>query len=140
MLVENHSLKPYRQRVLGTYVLLEEALRALGARRRRAAGRDRARTARCRPGQVLLALEAARGSRSGSVAFLPHRARDLPLRPPRAGEEVRWTGPPAAADRGPGLRREPGVGADAAARLLGPGDQARGDRAAARCTASRWRR
>jgi murein tripeptide amidase MpaA len=31
VLVENHSLKPYEQRVLGTYVLLEAALRALGA-------------------------------------------------------------------------------------------------------------
>src|SRR5690349_17457236 len=31
VLVENHSLKPYRQRVLGTYVLLESSLRTLGA-------------------------------------------------------------------------------------------------------------
>ncbi len=31
ILVENHSLKPYRQRVLGTYVLLEASLRTLGA-------------------------------------------------------------------------------------------------------------
>lgn len=30
VLVENHSLKPYRQRVLGTYVLLESALSLLG--------------------------------------------------------------------------------------------------------------
>ena len=30
VLVENHSLKPYRQRVLGTYVLLESALRTVG--------------------------------------------------------------------------------------------------------------
>ena len=29
-LVENHSLKPYKQRVLGTYVLLESALRVVG--------------------------------------------------------------------------------------------------------------
>ncbi|MCW8127113.1 M14 family metallopeptidase [Microbulbifer halophilus] len=29
VLVENHSLKPYRQRVLGTYVLIEAALEAL---------------------------------------------------------------------------------------------------------------
>lgn len=29
VLVENHSLKPYRQRVLGTYVLLEATLKAL---------------------------------------------------------------------------------------------------------------
>lgn len=30
VLVENHSLKPYRQRVLGTYVLLEATIKALG--------------------------------------------------------------------------------------------------------------
>ena len=30
VLVEAHSLKPYRQRVLGTYVLIEESLRLLG--------------------------------------------------------------------------------------------------------------
>jgi hypothetical protein len=29
ILVENHSLKPYRQRVLGTYILLEETLKLL---------------------------------------------------------------------------------------------------------------
>jgi hypothetical protein len=39
LLIENHSLKPYKQRVLGTYVLLESALRTLaqGATRLRAA-------------------------------------------------------------------------------------------------------
>lgn len=31
VLVENHSLKPYKQRVLGTYVLLESALKVLAA-------------------------------------------------------------------------------------------------------------
>lgn len=31
ILVETHSLKPYRQRVLGTYVFVEEALRQVGA-------------------------------------------------------------------------------------------------------------
>ncbi|MFT6867881.1 MAG: hypothetical protein ACJA08_002727 [Cyclobacteriaceae bacterium] len=31
ILVENHSLKPYKQRVLGTYVLLESTLRLLSA-------------------------------------------------------------------------------------------------------------
>ncbi|WP_346836677.1 M14 family metallopeptidase [Microbulbifer sp. SAOS-129_SWC] len=30
VLVENHSLKPYRQRVLGTYVFIEAALKAVG--------------------------------------------------------------------------------------------------------------
>lgn len=31
VLVENHSLKPYRQRVLGTYVLLEQTLKTLAS-------------------------------------------------------------------------------------------------------------
>lgn len=45
MLVENHSLKPYEQRVLGTYVLLEAALRVVGhdpAGLRQAIATDRA--------------------------------------------------------------------------------------------------
>jgi hypothetical protein len=46
VLFENHSLKPYRQRVLGTYVALESALRVLGSERdalRAAVAADRAR-------------------------------------------------------------------------------------------------
>ena len=46
LLVENHSLKPYAQRVLGTYVLLESALRTLGqqaAALRAAIAQDRGR-------------------------------------------------------------------------------------------------
>ena len=46
VLLENHSLKPYRQRVLGTYVFVEASMRALAAeyedlRRRVAADRSR---------------------------------------------------------------------------------------------------
>ena len=46
VLVENHALKPYRQRVLGTYVLLESTMRLLGREKaalRRAIEADRAR-------------------------------------------------------------------------------------------------
>ncbi len=46
VLVENHSLKPYEQRVLGTYVLLETTLRLLAsaaAPLREAVAQDRAR-------------------------------------------------------------------------------------------------
>lgn len=46
VLVENHSLKPYKQRVLGTYVLMESALRLLGREKgplRAAVEADRAR-------------------------------------------------------------------------------------------------
>jgi murein tripeptide amidase MpaA len=53
LLVETHSLKPFRQRVLGTYVLLESALRTLGRQAtslREAVAADEAR----RPVQVPL--------------------------------------------------------------------------------------
>lgn len=49
ILVENHSLKPYDQRVLGTYVFLEEILRVTAREKeglRRAAAADRAERAR----------------------------------------------------------------------------------------------
>jgi hypothetical protein len=52
VLVENHSLKPYRQRVLGTYVLLESTLRTLGEEAgalRTAVASDRARRPRIVP-------------------------------------------------------------------------------------------
>ncbi|HEX7154149.1 MAG TPA: M14 family metallopeptidase [Thermoanaerobaculia bacterium] len=48
VLLENHSLKPYDQRVLGTYVFLEQSLRTLGANAaalQRATDEDRARKA-----------------------------------------------------------------------------------------------
>jgi len=48
VLVENHSLKPFEQRVLGTYVLLEETLRVLADEAdslRAATAEDRARRA-----------------------------------------------------------------------------------------------
>ncbi|MCL4818126.1 MAG: M14 family metallopeptidase [Vicinamibacteria bacterium] len=54
LLVENHSLKPYDRRVLGTHVLLESALRALGERGaelKAATAADRAR----RPAEVPVA-------------------------------------------------------------------------------------
>ncbi len=60
VLVENHSLKPYRQRVLGTYVLLESALKALpdgAAALRRAVTADRTKESQ----QVTLSWVPAEG-------------------------------------------------------------------------------
>jgi murein tripeptide amidase MpaA len=60
VLVENHSLKPYPQRVLGMYVLLDSALRTLGehgAELRQAAAADRAR----RPAEIPLDWVASTG-------------------------------------------------------------------------------
>jgi len=91
VLVENHSLKPYRQRVLGTYVLLAASLEVLAREHlalQHAAGQDRMR----RPDRVVL----------GYLAN-PAAARPVPFkgiaseRYPGAAsgtEVVRWLGTP----------------------------------------------
>lgn len=91
LLVENHSLKPYDQRVLGTYVLLESALSTLasdGTELRRAVALDRAR----RPDPVPLAWGVGGG---------PHATTELlgvasRLEPSTVsgGEALAWTGEP----------------------------------------------
>ncbi len=96
VLVENHSLKPYRQRVLGTYVLLEESLKVLakdGAALRAAEQRDRA----ARPTVV----EANFGTGFGSGGDKPLRTVNfLGVQfetyesPASGGKEVRWLGKP----------------------------------------------
>ncbi|HWU15468.1 MAG TPA: M14 family metallopeptidase [Caulobacter sp.] len=96
VLVENHSLKPYRQRVLGTYVLLEESLKILakdGAALRAAEDQDRAR----RPAVV----EANFGTGFGkggdkplrTVSFLgvQYETYDSPA---SGRKEIRWLGKP----------------------------------------------
>lgn len=53
VLVETHSLKPYRQRVLGTYVLVEEALKLVGEDRF-ALGAAIASDRRTRPAEMVV--------------------------------------------------------------------------------------
>jgi hypothetical protein len=92
VLVENHSLKPYDQRVLGTYVLLEQALAALGEH-----------------GGELEAAAASDAARLPDPLPLAWRMAETPARPamtwkgvtrrlePSAvtgGERVVWTGLP----------------------------------------------
>ena len=92
VLVETHSLKPYRQRVLGTYVLVEESLRLVGEEGDRvhaAIAADRASL----PSQTTLSWKAAprplfvipdfRG-----VAHVKYRS------PASGGNEVRYLGRP----------------------------------------------
>lgn len=96
VLVENHSLKPYDQRVLGTYVLLEAALRALGedgSSLRRAIEADRAR----RPAEVPLAWGMpADGAAPALVDFLGIESRLVPS-PITGRSRVEWTGRPITA-------------------------------------------
>ncbi|PSJ36316.1 M14 family metallopeptidase [Allosphingosinicella deserti] len=92
VLVENHMLKPYRQRVLGTYVLLEAALelaaqdreRILKAKRRDRSSRPATMLARWRPAPNPIGfVKSFKG-----VAFETYRS-------PASGRlEQRWTGKP----------------------------------------------
>jgi hypothetical protein len=91
VLVENHSLKPYDQRVLGTYVLLESCLATLAehsAELRRAVVADRAR----RPASLPLDFRVP-GTAPRTMEFLGIEAQ-------RSGSEVtggqvlQWTGRP----------------------------------------------
>ncbi|GAB4187584.1 MAG: M14 family metallopeptidase [Wenzhouxiangellaceae bacterium] len=88
ILVENHSLKPYRQRVLGTYVMLRSALQVAGAEReslRQATLQDRfaARD------QVPLGFAA--GDQNGSIRFQGIRSRSE-LSAISGGLVTRWLG------------------------------------------------
>lgn len=92
VLVENHMLKPYRQRVLGTYVLLEAALKLAAVDRARIAAAkavDRA----SRPATMLARWTPAATPIGGvdrfkGIAFETYRS-------PASGRlEQRWTGRP----------------------------------------------
>jgi hypothetical protein len=95
VLVENHSLKPYRQRVLGTYVLLEETLKVLakdGAALRAAEEQDRAQ----RPAVIKANFGTdfgGGGKPLHTVSFLgvQYETYDSPA---SGGKEVRWLGKP----------------------------------------------
>ncbi len=91
VLFENHSLKPYRQRVLGLHVALESALRALGesgAELRAATQADRAR----RPSEIVLSW------RTPERPDATLEIRGVGMRRERSevsgAERVVWTGVP----------------------------------------------
>jgi murein tripeptide amidase MpaA len=92
VLVENHMLKPYRQRVLGTYVLLEAAL-TLAATDRDRIGAAKARDRSSRPATMLTSWKPTKKpvgwvDQFRGVAFETYRS-------PATGRlEQRWTGRP----------------------------------------------
>jgi hypothetical protein len=106
VLIENHSLKPYRQRVLGTYVLIEASMRLLaehGAQLRTAVAAD----ARERP----RTLPAGWRQTEAPVSrrdFLPIE-RETYLSPASGAEETRWLGHPAGETRMPQFGQEPTI-------------------------------
>ncbi|MDI1250613.1 MAG: M14 family metallopeptidase [Lacunisphaera sp.] len=91
VLVENHSLKSYKQRVLGTYVLLEAALQSLaahGAELRAAIAADSA----ARPAQLPVNWSQA-GAPTTTIDFKGIAYEEY-LSPASGTKEVRWLGTP----------------------------------------------
>lgn len=90
ILVENHSLKPYRQRVLGTRVLLEASLKILGTHaqelRKTIASDQNARP-------PILPMNWGGGGGKTNMDFLGV-AYELYHSPASGGAEVRWLGSP----------------------------------------------
>ncbi|HYE42798.1 MAG TPA: M14 family metallopeptidase [Caulobacteraceae bacterium] len=106
VLVENHSLKPYRQRVLGTYVLLEESIRALaehGAELQAATDADRARRSATIMGSWRFPT-----APGGEREHLPI-AYELYDSPASGRQEVRWLGKAGKPIKLPVFYSQPGV-------------------------------
>jgi murein tripeptide amidase MpaA len=92
ILVENHSLKPYPQRVLGTYVFLEETLRLVAKERsalRNATDADRARV----PARVPTAWRVPADQKPQMVDILGVTSRRT-LSPISGDVRVEWLGKP----------------------------------------------
>lgn len=94
-LVENHSLKPHRQRVLGTYVLLESTLRILGH-----VGRGLQEATRAdqglRPNPVTLSWQ--RGDREPPRITFLGVTSELSESPISGTQRITWTGQPVTLD------------------------------------------
>lgn len=89
VLVENHRLKSYRQRVLGDYVLLEVALRVVARDATRIAAAKRTDRA-ARPAELMVAWERL----EQPIAQLPFKGVTYTraLSPASGRQELRWEG------------------------------------------------
>jgi murein tripeptide amidase MpaA len=106
VLVENHSLKPYRQRVLGTYVLLEASLKLLaekGADLKAAIAADRA----LRPATVDANWKPVEAP-MGQVDFLTMQYERV-ASAATGGQVLHWTGAKGPTVRTPVYGSEPGI-------------------------------
>jgi hypothetical protein len=106
VLVETHSLKSYRQRVLGTYVLIEASLRTLGTEGnalQQAVTADMA----ARPAMVPLNQGKSTGERK-TIDFLGV-ASETYLSPATGTNEIRWLGTPRLLSQLPLTLEKPDV-------------------------------
>ncbi|MCR5878294.1 M14 family metallopeptidase [Phenylobacterium sp. J367] len=121
VLVETHSLKPYRQRVLGTYVLLEATLRAAAASGD-ALNAARAADRTLRKDRVVLSWKPLKAP-IDSFAFRPIQ-RETWRSEASGRDEVRWTGRPGPVIQAPVFGSEPDVVVDAPAAYWVPAHKA----------------
>jgi hypothetical protein len=91
ILVENHSLKPYRRRVFGTYVLLESSLKTLGDHAREL-HRAIAADVSAAPASIPMNWSYA-ADRKTAIDFLGINYETYES-PATGGREVRWLGTP----------------------------------------------
>ncbi|RIK76702.1 carboxypeptidase [candidate division KSB1 bacterium] len=92
VLVENHSLKPYKQRVLGTYLLLESTMRVLamhGSKLQKAIAADRGR----RLPEVPLTWRVPRQSSGEKILFLGVESKQIFSTITNSAYD-QWTGKP----------------------------------------------
>lgn len=106
VLVENHSLKPYRQRVLGTYVLLESTLGTLGSR---ATGLQEAIAADRAARPASLPINSSRGGGGQTAMDFLGIGYETYVSPATGGAEVRWLGTPKVYPRLPVFLDQPGT-------------------------------
>ncbi|MDP2716020.1 M14 family metallopeptidase [Rheinheimera sp.] len=90
VLVENHSLKPYRQRVLGTYVLLEQSLKLLNEQGK-ALILARQADLQARPKRMVLSFKASEQADVIDFKGISYELRQSAI----SGDSyVAWTGKP----------------------------------------------
>lgn len=90
ILIENHSLKPYKQRVLGTYVMLEATLKILGQQATKltsAIKQDKFSY----PARVTLTWKEAQQAQAWDFKGIEYRMEVSPI---SGNEVVRWNGVP----------------------------------------------
>ena len=92
ILVENHSLKPYKRRVLGTYVLLAETL-ALLAKEKDSLQQATTTDLQRRPSSIPLSFKRNENQSPEKVMFKGVRSERYKGKV-SGGEVVRWTGKP----------------------------------------------
>ncbi|QFU24939.1 M14 family metallopeptidase [Shewanella eurypsychrophilus] len=90
ILIENHSLKPYKQRVLGTYVMLEATLKTLGKQATKLKSAIKQDKFRYSP-RVTLTWKEVQQKQSWDFKGIEYHMEKSPI---SGNEIVRWTGVP----------------------------------------------